>query len=44
VFLEKTTVQAEELNTEDLALAKHVRVMEQFILKRQAEAKLNETK
>ena len=44
VFPEKTTVQEEPLSAEDLSLAQHVRAMEQFILKRQAEAKLNETK
>lgn len=44
VFPERTAVQEEPLSAEDLSLAQHVRVMEQFILKRQAEAKLNETK
>ncbi|KAG2172591.1 hypothetical protein INT44_002606 [Umbelopsis vinacea] len=44
VFPEETTVQEELLSTEDLALANHVRAMEQFILKRQTEAHANATK
>lgn len=44
VFPEETTIQEEPLSAEDLSLAQHVRTMEQFILKRQAEARLNETK
>jgi hypothetical protein len=44
VFPEKTAVQEEPLSAEDLSLAQHVRVMEQSILKHQAEARLKETK